>query len=178
MSTPRPYCDMDGVLVDFAAGVQSYWHMDLHANNKTFDKLWKSPDGSAKLSREWPTFWMDLPELSRAQELWRVIQPFHPSILTAIPENWPSSATGKYVWAKRHLPGFGRDPREEFHAVRRSDKQRYAKQADGTPNLLIDDYVANIREWTAAGGVGVVYTNDSTGISNVKRALFALGLTS
>jgi hypothetical protein len=30
-------------------------------------------------------------------------------------------------------------------------------QSDGTPNLLIDDYDKNIREWESDGGVGILY---------------------
>jgi hypothetical protein len=175
MGTSRIFCDMDGVLVDFAEGAKSYLKIDPKTQASAFNNMWGSPQGWAKLMHDWPTFWMDLPELSQTQRLWRLIKPFHPSILTAIPEGWRSSGTGKYIWAKRHLPKFAGHPNEEFHAVLRSQKQQFAKQADGTPNLLIDDYVKNIREWTAAGGVGVLYTDDSTGLNNVKRALFALG---
>ena len=34
------------------------------------------------------------------------------------------------------------------------DKAKYATQADGTPNILIDDYGTNIDKWESAGGIG------------------------
>ena len=35
------------------------------------------------------------------------------------------------------------------------NKAAYAKQADGTPNALIDDFGDNISKWRNAGGVGI-----------------------
>ena len=68
------------------------------------------------------------------------------------------------------MPGWGRHPNEEFHAVDRSQKRQYAKQADGTPNLLIDDFDKNIAEWKSAGGIGLLYTGQSS-LRNIAAAL-------
>ena len=37
------------------------------------------------------------------------------------------------------------------------EKYKFARQADGTPNILIDDWDTNIRLWEAQGGIGILY---------------------
>lgn len=167
----RLYCDMDGVLVDFHRGAGSFFGIDIQAHNTAFNRMWENPEWQAKVKREWPTFWMDLDPMSHAFELWKRIAPYHPAILTAIPKWWPSASTGKRIWVRRHFPKFGYHPHETFHAVDRSEKQHYAKQANGTPNILIDDHKKNIAEWKSAGGIGVLYTNTRNGLADVDRVL-------
>jgi hypothetical protein len=60
------------------------------------------------------------------------------------------------------MPGWGHHPHEKFHAVDRPQKRQYAKQADGTPNLLIDDFDKNIAEWESAGGIGLLYAGGNS----------------
>lgn len=174
MSLPYIYCDMDGVLADFAKSATSYFHIAPDRDQKAFTKLWTGVEGTQNLPRDWPTFWMDLPVLPHAISLWRMIAPFNPAILTAIPKSWPSSAVGKRIWCSRHLPGFS--THNDFHAVQASEKQRWAKQHDGTPNILIDDYSRNIKQWTAAGGIGIQYADGAAGLAIVKRTIQSLGL--
>jgi len=169
--TSHIYCDMDGVLADFISAAEDFFDMEIARDNTAFNKLWDRPDGWPRLKTEWPTFWMDLDPMPHALQLWKVIAPYHPSILTAIPNGWPSSATGKLVWCKRHLPKFGYNPKQEFHAVQRSEKQHFAKQADGTPNILIDDFQKNINEWQHAGGIGILYVDGSAGVAHVQQVL-------
>ena len=169
---------MDGVLANFKSAAEDFFDMHVGAqsasNSSAFDRIWTSPQGSERLKKEWPTFWMDLDPMPHAAALWRVIAPHHPSILTAIPSNWPSSATGKLIWCKRHLPKFGYHPQQTFHAVSRREKQNYARQSDGTPNILIDDFGKNIEEWQRAGGIGILYVDGTSGVSHVESVLHRL----
>lgn len=168
------YCDMDGVLANFKSAAEDFFDIDIDRDSAAFDRIWSGAQGSERLKKEWPTFWMDLDPMPHAAALWKVISPYHPSILTAIPQNWPSSATGKLVWCKRHLPKFGYHPQQTFHAVSRSQKQHYARQADGTPNILIDDFTKNIHEWERAGGIGILYTDGMTSVNRVEGVLHRL----
>ena len=160
----RLYVDMDGVLVDFVKGAEEYFKITFALNNRRgitpaqFVTLWEGPKGWRQLKKDWPTFWMDLDPEPSSSQLLKLVRPHHPAVLTAIPKGWPSSATGKRIWCRRHIPNWGRHPNEEFLAVDRSQKRQYAKQADGTPNLLIDDFDKNIAEWKSAGGIGLLYT--------------------
>ena len=56
--------------------------------------------------------------------------------------------------------------------VKRSQKQAYAKDKDGKPNILIDDYIKNINEWEAKGGIGIHHTNIGKTIGELKRLGF------
>jgi len=165
MSTPDLYVDLDGVLADFRGAASKFWGMDIGT-------VWVhiSPNQWKKLKHEWPTFWADLPYEDHALELWRVLAPHHPSILTALPASWPEGQVGKYIWVKRKLPKWGYHPSQKFHAVRREDKQKFAKQPDGTPNILVDDLERNVVEWNGAGGRAIHYVPGSS-ISMVKHTL-------
>ena len=159
---------MDGVLANFAAAASHFFEVNIRGqSDAAFKKLWDSPKGSARLAKEWPTFWMDLSTLSHTQQLWSVIGPLHSSILTATPSGWSTAATGKLIWCKRHLHNF-HPSANKFYAVRRKDKRQFAKQRDGTPNILIDDFAKNISEWQSAGGVGIFY-NDQDGGGRVAQ---------
>ena len=161
----RLYVDMDGVLVDFVKGAAKYFKITFADTNRSaygisgseFLTLWEGPKGWRQLKKHWPTFWMDLDPEPASSQLLKLVLPHHPAVLTAIPKGWPSSAVGKRIGGQRHMPNWGRHPHEEFHAVARSQKRQYAKQADGTPHLLIDDCDKNIAEWRSAGGIGLLY---------------------
>ena len=55
--------------------------------------------------------------------------------------------------------------------VLRADKQKYA-MINGKSNLLIDDYIKNIHEWEAKGGIGVHHTDPTNTIAELKRLGF------
>ena len=57
---------------------------------------------------------------------------------------------------------------QSCHAV---TKQQYAV-TDGKPNILIDDYMKNIKEWENKGGIGVHHTDPRKTISELKRLGF------
>lgn len=169
MSKPLLYCDMDGVLVDFIrpycafAGVKyvpGEW-LDISIHD------WR------KLRAEQPNFWIDLDWCEYGRELWELIKSYHPSILTGAPPSWDESGPHKKIWVERHLGKFGYHPTQKFHACPAEEKQKLAKQADGTPNILIDDLNRNIDQWNEAGGVGILYTADDAGLALVKRTLEA-----
>jgi len=54
------------------------------------------------------------------------------------------------------------------HLVMRADKQKYATTG-GKPNILIDDYIKNIKEWENAGGIGIHHLSPTQTIAQLKR---------
>ena len=52
--------------------------------------------------------------------------------------------------------------------VMRSQKQKYA-MSGGKSNVLIDDYIKNIKEWEAKGGIGIHHTDVSKTINELKK---------
>ena len=143
------YVDMDGVLADFFGewaklmGVSSW--RQIQNIDAALDKV-----------REQPDFWSNLPMTSNAKTLLNAIKKFKGkyNILSAPLPNDPKSEPGKQEWIKKNLASF---PPQKV--ILDHNKAKYAKQPDGTPNALIDDYGENIKKWEAAGGVGIKHTD-------------------
>ena len=89
------------------------------------------------------------------------------SILSAYSNRDRNSKVGKMKWLRKNT----KFKRANIHLVMRSEKQIYA-MTDGKPNVLIDDYIKNIREWEAKGGIGIHHTNVGKTIGELKRLGF------
>ena len=59
----------------------------------------------------------------------------------------------------------------DINLVMRSQKQVYA-MTEGKPKVLIDDYIKNIKEWEAKGGIGIHHTDVGKTIGELKRLGF------
>jgi hypothetical protein len=88
----RIFCDLDGVLVDFDAGVVQLCGKLPSQISSGF--LWSS---IAKA----PSFFEDLPWCQDGPELWNAIRPHRPTILTGVSR--AAVAKDKYEWCKREL---------------------------------------------------------------------------
>ncbi len=164
------FCDLDGVLVDFLRGVRDT------LGHSWDDPFWKGEDGKERRNRliaskkDW---WANLPPERDYDQLWSFIKNFNPHILTAYAE-WDeaNSKHGKVIWNAKHT----RVPHDRFHCVLRESKRYFAKDHDGShfgrPNVLIDDYPENIREWEASGGIGILHTSAATTINRLKQLGF------
>ena len=162
---PEVYVDMDGVLADFfgawakLAGKEHYKEID-------------DPETKLQLIREHPTFWIDLPTLPGAGKLLGAVKKFAGTyrICSTPLAGDPNSEPQKREWVKKHLSSFA--PRE---VIITHNKAAHATQADGTPNILIDDFGKNIRAWEAAGGIGIKYEDShvSSAIQELKKAMEA-----
>ena len=112
-------------------------------------------------------FWANLEWMPGAKRLWDFISKYDTEILSAYSGRDPTSRTGKLKWLSKNT----KIKRGKINLVMRSDKQKYAT-TNGKPNVLIDDYIKNIKEWEAKGGIGVHHTNVSKTISELKRLGF------
>lgn len=156
------YCDMDGVLADFMGGAKKVLGYDF--SDPDLEKI-KSKEKLAKTEG----FWENLAPLPEGMKVWRFINRYEPRILTAYPSWDEDGKHGKKIWVKKHL----NLPEDRFFAVRRHEKQDYAKdKKTGMPNLLIDDYAKNIKEFEDAGGIGIRFINDNQTISELKKLGF------
>lgn len=144
-SVPEVYVDMDGVLADFFG---EWAKMDGKDHYKDID----NPEAKLALVKEHPTFWIDLPVLQGAGKLLGFIKKNfgHYKICTKPLPGDPNCEPQKRAWVKKHLHGF--PPNQ---VIVTENKAAYATQADGTPNILIDDYGVNIAAWIDAGGIGI-----------------------
>lgn len=161
---PRLYCDMDGVLCDFKAGAE-------RTTGLSIDNWMKTEVSKEKWQPiiDKKNFWHTLPWQSGGQQLWSYISNYHPHILSAYVEHTtdPNCIPGKRHWAQTHL-GL---PTYRINLVRRSEKQNFAK-LNGEPTVLIDDYVKNINQFKARGGIGILHTNTSNTIKQLKELGF------
>ena len=63
-------------------------------------------------------------------------------------------------------------PRGKTHLVLRSQKKDFAVNKDEAPNILIDDYMKNIKEFNAKGGIGIHHTDTGKTLRELKNLGF------
>ena len=143
--TSEIYVDMDGVLADFFGEWQ-----------KLIGKGWRDVKGKSiepalQAIRDKDDFWLSLPMTQNAKGLLNLIKDVKGSynILSAPLAGDKKAEPHKREWIKKNLSFF--PPK---NVIITADKQSYATQPDGTPNILIDDFGSNISKWEGAGGVG------------------------
>jgi hypothetical protein len=137
---------------------------------KYSDKSWKNSDEKKSLlNKNAPNFFRDLNWSKDGKTLWKFIKGHGAKILSAYPQTWmPSAKSDKSKWIKKNL-GISTS---YVHLVARADKQKFAVNEKGQPNILIDDHPKNIKEWQSKGGVGIVHRSASDTISKLKRMGF------
>jgi hypothetical protein len=155
---PEIYCDLDEVLVDFIRGAD----IAVGGNFVKMDK-----DERWNKVNQTKGFWANLNWKPNAKRLHDFIIRYNPHVLSAYTGRDNTSKVGKIKWLKKNT-GFKRG---NIHLVLRAQKKSYAT-TNGKPNILIDDYDKNIREWQAAGGTGIHHTDVGKTISELKRLGF------
>ena len=156
---PEIYCDLDEVLVDFMRGANAAVGGDFVKMDK--DERWNKVNQTKG-------FWANLGWKPNAKRLHDFIIKYNPHVLSAYTGRDPTSKVGKMKWVKKNT-GF---KKANIHLVLRSQKQAYAKTKEEKPNVLIDDYVRNIREWENKGGIGIHHTDVGKTINELKRLGF------
>ena len=151
---PEIYCDMDMVLVDFIGRAEEL--IDGKFANVDKETRWEA----IKNKKD---FWHTLDWMPGAQRMWKLINKYDANILSAYSNRDANSRPGKKFWLKKNA-----QPKGDVLLVQRADKKKYAT-TNGKPNILIDDYIKNIKEWEAAGGIGIHHTSPSNTISQLKR---------
>jgi hypothetical protein len=60
---------------------------------------------------------------------------------------------------------------DRFHAVKREEKQDYTKDGD-KKNILIDDYIKNIKEFDSADGIGIHHVSARVSLLKLRELGF------
>ncbi len=161
MEFKKIYFDMDGVLADFDRGLREMCNMEPQPQG---DEATDAATFAAV--READHFYLNLQPCEGMLELFAEVRSKYGDkveILTGVPSarrNIPEASKDKREWVKKYI---GDDV--VVHTVARKEKQEYAEGS-----VLIDDYEKNIREWEAAGGVGIRYI----GLEPLKESLSIL----
>ena len=155
---PAIYCDLDQVLVDFMKGADEAVGGSFVTSDK--GERWNKINQTKR-------FWTELEWMPGARKLYQFIARYDPHVLSAYSARDPNSQNGKKKWLNKHT-NFSRS---NTNLVRRADKQKFAMK-DGNPNILIDDYIKNIKEWEAKGGIGIHHTNVGKTLAELKRLGF------
>jgi len=156
---PELYCDLDQVLVDFLKGAEKVVGQPFaKSDNKT---RWSKISGTKD-------FWANLEWMPGAKKLYQRVAKYDTHILSAYSGKDPNSIKGKMTWLGKNTSV----PRSKIHLVKREAKKAFAKTKDGRPNVLIDDYIKNIKEWESAGGIGIRHTNISKTLAELKKLGF------
>ena len=155
---PEIYCDLDEVLVDFMRGADAV----IGSSFVKYDRAerWNKINQTKG-------FWANLGWKPAGKRLHDFIIRYNPHVLSAYSGRDPNSRDGKNKWLKKNT-GF---KRANINLVKREQKQKFATTND-KPNILIDDYIKNIREWEAKGGIGILHTDVGKTISELNRLVF------
>ena len=100
-----------------------------------------------------------------AEKMWRMLNKYNANILSAYSKRDSNSQKGKRTWISKNLRLNGK-----IHLVQREDKQKFATTND-KPNILIDDYPKNIKEWEAKGGIGIRHINPAKTMRELEKLL-------
>lgn len=147
------YCDLDGVLIDFKKRYEQLTGKTPPGYNTDYneEEFW------APITKAGSEYWANLDWMPDGRDLWQVILPYNPEILTA-PSQHQSSRKGKYMWVRQHL---GQAP---LHFKPAKFKQDLAE-----PNaILIDDRLDTCERWRNAGGIAINHKNASATIQILK----------
>lgn len=159
---PIVYVDMDGVLADLFNHVAAIHDVE-HYNHMR--------------KEEWETFFRDtdahdlfanIPPFANANQLLSMVKKMAGGFkILSSPLNYDreGSIKGKLEWLADNIHVRPND------IIFEHEKQKYAVQPDGTPNILIDDYGVNIRNWRAAGGIGIKYQADENTLAQLQQDL-------
>jgi len=156
---PDIYCDMDMVLCDFLRGAdKAIGEPFIHA-----DKVdrWKKINNTKG-------FWEGLDWYPGGKRLYSFIAKYDPLILSAYSTKDVNSRGGKLKWLAKNT----KIPRGKTHLVLRSQKKDFAVNKDKAPNILIDDYMKNIKEFNDKGGIGIHHTDTGKTLRELKNLGF------
>ena len=144
------YIDMDGVLADFFGAWAQLMDVKHWADINKKDSF----AGGLEKIRNSDDFWLELPLLPQATQLLNLVRNVKGeyNICSSPLADDPNSEPHKHEWIKKNLSFF---PPKNVYITH--NKEQFATQEDGTPNILIDDFGKNIKKWEDAGGYGFKY---------------------
>jgi hypothetical protein len=162
------YSDMDGVLADFFSDLAEKNNVDHWREIKDINKALEELAGTQFFS-QLPTFHMiTYPLVGHLKEIestnkfiqWGIIS-------TPLKCDHIHSIRQKVKWL--HLKNL-MPKKHNLHFL--YDKEQLAtNRLDGSPNVLIDDKITNIKKWNDAGGIGLQFQAGKDSVDVLKRRI-------
>lgn len=167
--TTTIYLDMDGVLADF-------FHEYAKLAGVPVNKFGKHDYRSIPPAKTDPTlnkmigtdFFNRLPKFNTADSLVQLVLSYaaqYSICSSPLRGDHANSEHWKREWIKTNLSP------QPASIVITGQKERHAVNADGSPNILIDDRGTNIVAWRARGGIGIKYQADEDSLDVVAKGL-------
>lgn len=155
------YCDMDGVLCDFAGRFDHFTGMSPleYKEQKGTRMFWKL------ISEIGEVFWSDMNWTPKGRDLWNFIEPYKPQLLTA-PSFEQSSRDGKAMWVNKNLPSW-----VQINFREAEKKQEFANEK----SILIDDKDSTILQWGSQNGIAIHHPENTTNLEPIYNMLKDLG---
>ena len=159
---PEIFLDMDGVLADFfkrqaeLVGVPTYRDISPEQNERSLNQMVGTD------------FFATLDKTASADSIIKMSMAVfgHYNICSSpLRGDFENSEKNKKIWIAKHLNPL---PKK---IIITPNKDKFAVQPDGTPNILVDDRGNNITGWEAAGGVGIKYQADEDGLDVISAGL-------
>ena len=150
------YVDMDGVIADLFTEIAkknnvSHWK-EIPSSDRAFEDI-KGTD-----------FFDRIPKFSSSDDLIAFIDDVTDGKWCILSAPLGGDRDNCIFWKKHWLDKQGYNPMESFFTHR---KEKYAVNADGTPNILIDDRLINIDRWIKKGGLGIRYQADEDSLEEL-----------
>jgi hypothetical protein len=166
---PEIFLDMDGVLADFFAEYAKLAGVGPNERGR-YDYHAIPPEKREPVIQQMAgtDFFYRLPKFASADRLVAMaVQVFGSYNICSSPlrGDHENSRAMKTAWIQENL-----NP-QPIKIIITPRKGKYAKQPDGTPNILVDDRNTVISEWEQSGGIGIKYQADEDGLDTVARGL-------
>lgn len=164
------FCDLDGVLADFDAGVKALC-CKKYANGLQI--LEQNENLPLQFMITNPEIFEDLPLMPEATYLWNELLPYKPIILTGCTnsnvaknakEKWCRQYLGQNCLRIKTLDEMHANPNYDYYIIITTTKKKPLFASDGA--ILIDDRKIIDKEWEAAGGIFFHYDG-----SNAKKII-------
>lgn len=160
------YFDMDGVLANFDRGVRELCHREPLVQGKCTEEETNALWEDVKVV---PHFYAQLEPIEGSLEMLREVYDVlgdRCQILTGVPKPWRGiehASEDKVEWMHRLF-----SPEITVHTVLRKEKRQFCT---GPQDVLVDDFIANIKEWERAGGTGILFHDAQETIERLRRIL-------
>jgi hypothetical protein len=163
----KVFLDIDGLLASLFDAISYRFfnkqYKDITPEEKAeAKKIWYDRKYFIKNFGDVEEFFATLPAFGKNGELTKaiidtVVKEFGGYNICSHPAGIDSKASeaGKRIWIHKHLNPL---PDEMYFP---QSKATYAKNEDGTPNILIDDFPPYIRSWRDAGGIAIEMRTDN-----------------